>query len=68
VTAGQVAGLNGMTTNVTPGVVTSVLPIVIPPGLFLVPGWRLRAFTNNIQAGDQWSQIWHAVEEWIDQA
>lgn len=68
VTASQVATLNGTQTNVPPGVITTMLFVVIPPGLSMAPLWRLRTSTSNLQAADQWSAIWLAIEDLIDQA
>ncbi len=53
-------------TNVPTGVVTTIAELVIPPDLILQPGWRLRTNTVNIQAADQWSNIWANVEEYIE--
>lgn len=33
-------------------------------GLLLLPGWRLRSVTGNVQAGDQYSAIGALVEEY----
>jgi len=68
VTAGQTAGFNVTTASTPTPILASIITVVIPPAIFLVPGWRIRAFTTGILAGDQWSQIWLGVEEWIDQA
>lgn len=66
VTAGQTVSVNGTTTNAVAGVITTTLFVVIPPLLFQPAGWRIRSSTGNIQVGDQWSNIWFAVEEWIE--
>ncbi len=65
ITAGQTINVAVTQTNVPTGVVTTTLHMVIPPGLILAPGWRLRAVTGAIQAADQWSAIWLNLEEWI---
>lgn len=48
-------------------IVTTDLQINIPNPLILMPGWRIRTATTNINAADQWSNIWANVEEWIEQ-
>lgn len=53
-------------TNAPTGVIATVQSVVLPPGLILAPGWRIRSSTANIQVGDQWSAIWFNVEEWIN--
>lgn len=64
--ASQVTTLSATTTNATAGVLPSIQTQIFPPNLFLEPGWRLRVSTGNLQATDQWSAIWLAVEEWIE--
>jgi hypothetical protein len=66
VTASQTVSVNATQTNVTTGIVPTTLFVVLPPGLILMPGWRLRASTANIQGADQWSAIWFNVEEWLN--
>jgi len=73
-TADVAAGITASTTdqivatgtNAPTGVITTVQSIVLPPGLILAPGWRIRSVTQNIQAADQWSAIWFNVEEWVN--
>jgi hypothetical protein len=36
----------------------------IPSGILLNSGWRFYSATGGLLAGDQWSTIWLAVEEW----
>lgn len=64
--ASQVTTLSATTTNATAGVIPTIQTQIFPPNLFLEPGWRLRSSTGNLQAADQWSAIWLAVEEWIE--
>jgi hypothetical protein len=66
VTAGQAVSMSGAMFNQPTGVLATVLFVSIPSGLYLEPGWRFRSFTGSIQAADQWSGIWLAVEEWMD--
>jgi len=66
VIAGTTQQLSGATTNSPTGVVTTDFSVVIPPNLFLEPGWRVRTATTGILDGDQWSNIWFGVEEWIE--
>jgi hypothetical protein len=66
VTATQVVSVNGTQTNAPAGIVATTLFVVLPPNLWLEPTWRLRSSTANIQAADQWSNIWFAVEEMMD--
>jgi hypothetical protein len=66
VTANQVVTVNGTTTNVPTGVVATTLFVVIPPSLTMTGNWTLRTSTANIQGADQWSNIWLAVEDWIE--
>jgi hypothetical protein len=44
----------------------NTLVIPAPPDMVMGPGWRVRAQTGTIQAGDNWGapQLW--VEEWIE--
>lgn len=65
VTAGQTVAVSGTTTNAAVGIVATTLFVVIPPGLYLPAGWRIRTNTANIQGGDQWSNIWFAIEQWL---
>lgn len=67
ITASQVATVTGTGTNAPTGVVATTQSFVIPPGLILPPGHRIRTVTTGIQAGDQWSAIWFGMEEWLDQ-
>jgi hypothetical protein len=67
ITAGQAATVSLTTSNSPAGVVTLDQQAVIPPGLVLRPGWRLRSNTVNIQAGDQWSNIWVMEETLLEQ-
>lgn len=66
VAAGATVNLTVTQTNIPTGVVASILHCVIPPALALASGWRLRSSTQNIQVGDQWSNIFFNVEEWLD--
>ncbi len=52
--------------NVPTGIVTTILHASIPSDLILPNPHRIRSNTVNLQAGDQWSNIWFHVEEWID--
>ena len=65
VTAGQTVQLSATGSNQPTGIVTTDFTVLIPPGLILAPGWRVRTATANIQVGDQWSNIWFGVEEWL---
>jgi hypothetical protein len=67
VTASQVVSVNGTQTNTPTGVITTELFVVLPPGLSMAPLWRLRSNTAAIQGTDQWSAIWIAIEDLIDQ-
>jgi hypothetical protein len=67
VTASQTASINGAQTNVPVGVIATTLFVTLPPGMILPPTFRLRASTANIQAADQWSNIWFQVEDWLEQ-
>ena len=66
IVAGQAGAVSGAQVNAAVGVFPVELFVVMPPGIFLEPGWRLRTSTTGIQAGDQWSAIWFAMEEWFD--
>jgi len=65
ITAGQVISVNGSQTNVPTGVVTTTLFFVLPPGLIMMPQWNIRSVTANIQVGDQWSNIFMNLEEYL---
>lgn len=65
-TASQSGAVAGAQTLATAGVFVTEQFVLIPPGIFLEPGWRMRTSTTGIQAGDQWSSIWFAMEEWFD--
>jgi len=67
ITISQVATVNGSQTQAPAGIIATTLFVVLPPGLILPPGWRIRSSTANINAGDQWSAIWLNVDEFIDQ-
>lgn len=56
----------GTGTNAPAGVITTIQAVVLPPGLRLFAGMRIRSLTGNIQAADQWSNIWFLIEQWID--
>lgn len=43
----------------------AVLPI--PDVSSYLQGWRIRTLTTNLQAGDQWQNIWLNVIEWLEQ-
>jgi hypothetical protein len=66
VTAGQAVQVVATGTSAPVGVITTVLPIVLPPSLRIFAPMRVRVSTGNIQAGDQWSSIWFLVEQWLD--
>jgi hypothetical protein len=66
ITNGQVAAIVGTGTNAPTGVVTTTQGFVLPPGLIMPSGYRVRMSTQNIQVGDQWSTINFLVEEWLD--
>jgi hypothetical protein len=65
-----VAGQSGNVSGTTGSINTPVLPlqelVPLPSPLILEPGWRIRSFTQNIQAGDAWTNIWFNVEEWLE--
>lgn len=65
ITAGQVIDVVATGTNSPTGVFTTVLEAVIPPGLVLSAGSRVKTATGNIQAGDQWANINLLVEDWL---
>jgi hypothetical protein len=65
VTAGQTVTFSATGTNVPAGIIATDQTLLLPPGLVLVPNWRIRTATTGIQAGDQWSNIWLNVEEWL---
>ncbi|SRR6266851_2183356 len=65
ITAAQVISVNGSQTNVPTGLITTTLFFVLPPGLIMMPQWNIRSSTANIQAGDQWSNIWMNLEEYL---
>jgi hypothetical protein len=67
VPASSTVTVSACQSNAPTGVVPGDLTVLIPPGLVLPPLWRLRSNTQNIQALDQWSNIWLNVEEWVDQ-
>ncbi len=67
VTASQVASINGTQTNAPAGIIATTLFVVLPPGLVLPQGFRVRSSTGNIQGADQWSAIWFLVEDYLDQ-
>jgi len=46
---------------------TLVVGIPLPPDVRLIPAWRLRSSTLNIQAADQYSAIRLLIEQWSDQ-
>lgn len=52
-------------TNAPTGVIATTQAMVLPPGIVLEPGHRIRTSTANISATDQWSAIWLLLEEWI---
>jgi hypothetical protein len=66
VTAGQTVQVVGSGTSAPVGIVPTILPLVLPPGLRLTNTMRIRSSTANLQAGDQWSNIWFLVESLID--
>lgn len=66
ITSGQTVTVACTGTNVPTGVVATILHAVIPPGLIMPAGWRLRTTTANINGADQWSAIWLNVEDWVD--
>ncbi len=68
ITASQVASINGAQTQAAVGVITTTLFVVLPPGLELFFGWRVRSSTAAIQGADQWSNIWFAVQQWLEDA
>jgi hypothetical protein len=36
------------------------------PGLYLMPGWRIRTLTTNIQAADNWGAPQYSIEEYVE--
>lgn len=38
----------------------------LPHNCFLLQGWTLQSLTTNIQAADQWSNIWVMLQEWSE--
>lgn len=38
--------------------------LAVPLGIELAAGWRMLTLTGNIAVGDQYQNIWYAVEEW----
>ncbi len=66
VTATQAVTINGAQTAATVGIVATTLFVVLPPGLKLEVGWRVRSSTAAIQGADQWSAIWFNVEDLIE--
>lgn len=65
-TAGTTFNYDATAINIPTGVITTTLFLVMPPGLLLPVGHRLRTITAGIQAADQWSAIFLGVEEWLD--
>ena len=66
ITANQVINVVATGTSAPVGVITTIQPLVIPPGLILPAGHRIRSLTGTLSAGDQWSAIWFDVEEYLD--
>lgn len=63
VTAGQTVDFCGHT-GAQPSSGGNVITFPLPHnGLLLMPGHRLRVSTTNLQAGDQWSNIFALVDE-----
>lgn len=52
-------------TNLPTGIITTTTTLVLPPGLVLQNGHRIRTATTGIQAGDQWSNIFLMIEDWV---
>jgi len=56
--------LPGQTTST---LISTQLPIYLPPDLRLLAGWRIRTSTGAIQAADQWSAIRLLIEESLEE-
>lgn len=67
VVASTVEAITATGTNAPTGVFPTTQSMVMPPTLVMPAGHRIRSSTGNIQAGDQWSAIWLAIEEWLQQ-
>jgi hypothetical protein len=67
ITAGQTVFVSGAQSNAPTGVVATDLTVLLPPGLVLRPGWRLRTLTANLQGTDAWTNIWLLVEDLLEQ-
>jgi hypothetical protein len=48
----------------TSGVAANQIHTSLADGMYLFPGFRVRATTLNIQAADQWSAVRLVFEEW----
>jgi hypothetical protein len=66
VPASTTSQVTGTTTVTSAGANIPDVLCSIPGNAILKPGWRLRSNTVNIQAADQWSNIWLNLEQWID--
>lgn len=52
--------------TITTPVGTVIQSVPFPNPMELFAGWRIRTVTDNLQAGDQWSNVSYEVEEWIE--
>jgi hypothetical protein len=62
-TTAQVSAGQGQATATTD---TTTVNVVLPGSTFMAGSAAIRSSTLNIQAADQWSNIFMEVEEWID--
>jgi hypothetical protein len=44
----------------------SSITAALPGNMFMLGGWHIRSVSSGIQAGDQWSAIRMATQNWID--
>jgi hypothetical protein len=66
ITAGTTFQVSGTGTNAPTGIIATDISVVLPPGLLLAAGMRVRTATAGIQAGDVWSNIFFLIERWLD--